>query len=452
MPETASNLVSTTHLEQVTAAAAVMLSASRSTGGLAEQFDQRDGRSDAAGPVPERMDQFEPSDVQSLTKQLTDSYAELAHQVSDLSVQLDAAKAAREWELHEKERLAHRLSSLLDALPGGVLVLDRRHTIILANPIAIDLLGEPLLNMNFLTVIGEVAKSVAADGKQLILKNGRRVTLMSQTQDDYGDQVVLLTDVTEAYEAQAADHRRERLSALGEMVARLAHQIRTPLASALLYVGALKRPIASAEDQHSIAEKIRDRLKHLEQLVDNSLDYVRGGGSEMGECSLYELLDALKASMTPILEEKGGRLIEQRPADDVYLIANQEGLLSALMAIAENAAEMTRDLVLRVSAELNDRGLAIHIADNGPGIDESVMPRLFDPFYTTRMGGTGLGLALAAMISRNHDAKWTVRNLNEGGAEFTLHLPLSRVLLATEQQIETLLETPECAEESAHVM
>jgi len=393
-------------------------------------------------------------DFQTLAQQLTDSYAELAHQVTDLSAQLDAAKAAREQELIEKERLAHRLTALLDALPGGVLVLDRHHTIMLANPIAIDLLGEPLLNMNFLSVIGEVAKSVAADGKQIVLKNGRRVTLSNQTQDEYGDQVVLLTDVTEAYEAQAADHRRERLSALGEMVARLAHQIRTPLASALLYVGALKRPVHAPADHSEIADKIRDRLKHLEQLVTDSLDYVRGGGSEMGECSLFELLDALKASVQPVLASQGGEWVDARPEYDVVLIANQEGLLSALTAIAENGVQMNTSETARltVGAELLDNGLAIRIADNGPGIDEDSMKRIFDPFYTTRIGGTGLGLALAAMISRNHDAKWSVTNQPEGGAEFTLLLPLSRVLMTTAEQLEAILDNASTAEELQHAV
>jgi len=303
------------------------------------------------------------------------------------------------------------------------------------------MLGEPLLNMNFLSVIGEVAKSIAPDGKQIVMTNGRRVTISNQTQDEYGDQIVLLTDVTEAYEAQAADHRRERLSALGEMVARLAHQIRTPLASALLYVGALKRPLNAPNEQSEVADKIRDRLKHLEQLVDDSLDYVRGGGSEMSECSLFELMDALKASFEPILLAQSGHWSEQRPEHDVLLIANQEGLLSALTAIAENGLQMNdaEEPVLSITANLVDDGLAIRIADNGPGVDEAAIERMFDPFYTTRVGGTGLGLALAAMISRNHDAKWTVANQESGGAAFTLLLPLSRVLMTTANQLGSVL-------------
>ncbi|MEK9878096.1 MAG: ATP-binding protein, partial [Betaproteobacteria bacterium] len=76
----------------------------------------------------------------------------------------------------------------------------------------------------------------------------------------------------------------------------------------------------------------------------------------------------------------------------------------------------------------------------------------FDPFYTTRIGGTGLGLALAAMISRNHDAKWSVTNRPEGGAEFTLLLPLSRVLMTTAEQLEAILDNASTAEELQHAV
>ena len=94
---------------------------------------------------------------------------------------------------------------------------------------------------------------------------------------------------------------------------------------------------------------------------------------------------------------------------------------------------------LTITANLVNDGLAIRIADNGPGVDEAAIERMFDPFYTTRVGGTGLGLALAAMISRNHDAKWTVANQESGGAAFTLLLPLSRVLMTTANQLESVL-------------
>ena len=196
-------------------------------------------------------------DFATLTQSLKTSYAELQTRVNDLTDELTNSRAARQQELAEKEQLANRLTALVDALPGGVLVLDRHHTIILANPVAAELLGEPLLNMNFLTVIAECAASMSRDGTQILLRSGRRVSLSNQVHDGYGDQVVLITDVTETYAAQAASHRDERLAALGAMVARLAHQIRTPLASALLYLGAMQRANIADAERCEIGDKVK---------------------------------------------------------------------------------------------------------------------------------------------------------------------------------------------------
>jgi len=89
---------------------------------------------------------------------------------------------------------------------------------------------------------------------------------------------------------------------------------------------------------------------------------------------------------------------------------------------------------------------ATSVGQPGPAYIE----RMFDPFYTTRAGGTGLGLALAAMISRNHDAKWSVSNQATGGAAFTLLLPLSRVLMTTANQLESMLDVDTSAKETKH--
>ena len=392
-----------------------------------------EGAQAAASPVLNQnyesvaLEELVESDFATLTENLKTSYAELQTRVNDLTEALSDSRAARQQELAEKEQLANRLTALVDALPGGVLVLDQNHTIILANPVAADLLGEPLLNMNFLTVIGECAASMSRDGTQIVLRSGRRVSLSNQVHDGYGDQIVLITDITETYAAQAASHRDERLAAMGAMVARLAHQIRTPLASALLYLGAMERTQLDADDRQTINGKVRSRLKHLESLVNDSLQYVKGGETCAQDCSLFELLDALKASLAPVVEEKSCRWIESRPQEDVQIVGNQEALLSALVAIAENAVQLNEGATITVSAAASAAGLQIEITDNGSGISPDIMDHIFDPYYSTRPGGTGLGLALAAVIARNHDAELIATNLETGGARFTLTLPDERV-------------------------
>ena len=365
-----------------------------------------------------------------LSGRLTDSYRELEDQVRELNTELASARAARSRELAEKERLAIRLTALLDSLPGGVIVLDHQHSVILANPVASNLLNETLLEENFLDVIRRQAAAIAPDGKQLTLKSGKRITLSNQVRDSYGDQVVLITDVTEAHAAQEASNRKQRLSALGEMVARLAHQIRTPLSSALLYMGQLSRRELSVTQRLRMTGKVTDRLKHMESLVNSSLSFVQGGEVDTEDCSLFELLESLKLSVLPMLQQRSGIWSQQLPKKDVLLQANREALLSALVSIAENAVQMVAEPELTIGAVLWIKTLDITIADNGPGVDGNIIEHIFDPFYTTRQGGTGLGLALAAMIAQSHDAAISVRNGDSGGAVFTLHLPISRIRLA----------------------
>jgi signal transduction histidine kinase len=111
----------------------------------------------------------------------------------------------------------------------------------------------------------------------------------------------------------------------------------------------------------------------------------------------------------------------------VQIVGNQEALLSALVAIAENAVQLNDGAIITVSAATTAAGLQIEITDNGSGISPDIIDHIFDPYYSTRPGGTGLGLALAAVIARNHEAELIATNLETGGARFTLTLPDERV-------------------------
>ena len=159
--------------------------------------------------------------------QLEDAYRELKSQVGVLTRELAAARRERERQQAEKQRLARRLDGLLGALPGGVLVLDGDGRIFECNTAATALLGEPLLEQRWQDVVTR-AGAVLADG-ELTLANGRRVGISRRRLDGEPGHILLLTDVTETRRLQALLARNERLSEMGEMAARLAHQIRTPL-------------------------------------------------------------------------------------------------------------------------------------------------------------------------------------------------------------------------------
>jgi len=170
-----------------------------------------------------------------LSSQLTESYQQLETRVADLNEELQATRDERIRELTEKERLAGRLSLLLDVLPGGVVVLDGEGVIRENNPAAEALLGEPLLSIAWSEVISRAFAPRCDDGHEVSLVDGRRVNISTCPLGAEPGQILLITDVTEMRMLQDRLSQQQRLASMGETAASLAHQIRTPLSSAMLY-------------------------------------------------------------------------------------------------------------------------------------------------------------------------------------------------------------------------
>ncbi|MEP6220423.1 PAS domain-containing protein, partial [Marinobacter sp.] len=160
-----------------------------------------------------------------MSRQITDSYRTLESRVNQLSGELSAESQQRQAELEQKEELADRLSTLLHALPAGVVVLDSQGVVTQTNPAAIMLLGEPLDGERWVDVIRRCFAPRRDDGHEVSLKDGRRVSIEIRTMENQPGQLILLTDLTETRHLQAQLAHAQRLSAMGKMVASLAHQI-----------------------------------------------------------------------------------------------------------------------------------------------------------------------------------------------------------------------------------
>ena len=153
----------------------------------------------------------------AMSEQLSKSYQVLESRVSTLTDELDTVSAKRLDELAEKEQLASRLESLLNVLPGGVIVLDKRGVITQANPAAYDMLGEPLEGELWRDVIKRSFRPREDDGHEVSTQDGRRYSIATRSLAEDG-QIILLTDNTETRQLQDELSRHERLSALGKMV------------------------------------------------------------------------------------------------------------------------------------------------------------------------------------------------------------------------------------------
>ena len=358
-----------------------------------------------------------------MSGRLGESQFMLQARVAELKDQLAESAAQRLQEFDEKERLASRLQSLLDLLPGGVIVIDGQGMVREANPVALELLGAPLEGALWREVIARSFSPRRDDGHEISLRDGRRVSIATRSLNVEPGQLVLLTDLTETRRLQEQLARHERLSALGRMVASLAHQIRTPLSTALLYASHLEQGGLSVEHQQRFAGRLKDRLNELEHQVRDMLVFARGDLPLEDRLRPAELLGALRAATEMKLE--GVAVRWQCDARTGALLCNRDTLVGALLNLIENALQAaTGDTKLKVHLFARGSMLRISISDNGVGIDAATLARLGEPFFTTRATGTGLGLAVVNSVVRAHSGALELRSRPGRGTCATLQLPL----------------------------
>jgi len=358
-----------------------------------------------------------------MSSQLTDSYSLLEARVTELKGELAVVSAQRMQELAEKERLANRLQNLLALLPGGVIVIDGHGLVREANPAAIDLLGSPLEGELWRHVIARCFAPREDDGHEISLKNGRRLSISTRSLDAEPGQLVLLNDLTETRHLQDQLARHERLSSLGRMVASLAHQIRTPLSAALLYASHLTEQQLPVETQQRFAGRLKERLHELEHQVRDMLVFARGELPLTDRITPSALMQSLQAAALTHVHDLPIRWQCDSHAGE--LLCNRDTLVGALLNLIENAIQASAgEARLKVHCYTRGNTLRLCVSDSGSGIEPTVLARLGEPFFTTKVTGTGLGLTVVKAVARAHQGELTLRSRVGRGTCAQVSLPL----------------------------
>ena len=378
-------------------------------------------------PAPDRaalvaaFAQFE-----EVSSALAQSYASLEQQVAGLNAALASSNARLAEELAARERLARRLSTLLGALPAGVVVLDGQGRVREANPAATELLGELSPDERWFEVVARVFAPRWDDGHDVSLVDGRRVNVATQALPDEPGQILLITDVTETRRLQEQLSHHRRLSAKTEMAAALAHQIRTPLAAALLSLGPVARSSSLPAPLQKGAGRALESLRQLERLVENMLSFARGAVVDAQPVAVADLLARLVDEAAAILPEGRFALDPAAAGCEFVVQGNADALLSVMLNLVNNASQIVGS-ECRMGVTLAQVGdfLTLRFMDNGPGVPAAEQARIFEPFHTTRPGGTGLGLPVAQAIARAHGGDLALNPAYTGGACFELSLPIA---------------------------
>jgi two-component system sensor histidine kinase FlrB len=353
---------------------------------------------------------------------LTQAYEGLQSRVESLTSELAVANGELRRQYQEKEALSERLSLLLNALPAGVVVLDSHASVSEANPAARAMFGESMLGVDWPALAQrQLIASDAPDEWQLA---ARRVSIAESPLDSAGGRLLLIHDITAAHSLKADLERNQRLAAMGEMAASLAHQLRTPLATALLYSANLAQTELSNAARTRFAGKATEQLKRLERLIHDVLLFARGESIGRDAIPAAQLIADAARTLAPLCKENGVSFRVTAAVGDSIIMGKQKALDGALLNLLENALQAcTAGGKIMLDAHIVDRQLRISVRDTGTGIALETQARIFEPFFTTRGQGSGLGLAIALGVVRAHGGTIDISSTPGEGSEFVMLLP-----------------------------
>jgi two-component system, sensor histidine kinase FlrB len=368
--------------------------------------------------------------------QVSDTLIESFNQLNATVDKLTRAKVEN-LPLQSQDNMSQQLRSLIDAIPGAVIVIDSQGKVDDYNLAASELLGEPLRQHHWRDIVHRVFLADLDQG-ELRTPDGRQFSISTRPLGYKPGQILLLSDVTQTRVLQRAAQQNLHLMTMGKMMASLAHQIRTPLSSSMLYLSQIIEGNLDEEKSRKFTGKALDRIRHIEKTINDMLVFAHGGQFHMSDFAITDLLAELHDHLAPQLMLKHARLKIDASDNTIFINGNKGALLGALANLCMNAMDASDQLLnIKITTALNRRGdLELAVIDNAGGMDEQTLQHLFDPFYTTKQDGTGLGLAVVKSVIESHQGSIKVSSTLGEGSRFDISLPCisgSKTQLSTQK-------------------
>jgi signal transduction histidine kinase len=238
-------------------------------------------------------------------------------------------------------------------------------------------------------------------------------------------------DQTQSELQQSRAHllQAEKLAMVGKLAAGVAHTIRNPLTSVNMRLFSLERSLELSQTQREDFEVISEEVRHIDNIVQNFLEFARPPKLKIQSISPSEVVDMALQLLRHRLESYGVQVELDRQRNLPKIEADPEQLKEVLINLLVNACEAMGEgglIVIREEegvAEPLGRVVVIRVKDNGPGIPKSIRHRVFEPFFSTKEEGTGLGLSIAYRIVEEHGGWLSLKSKEGEGTTFTITLP-----------------------------
>lgn len=362
-------------------------------------------------------------------------------QEEQAKLHLAVRHAATEWRL------------TFDAIQFPIFMVDQQGIVVRLNTAARDLTGK-----NFQELLGKSLRSfgehqpwiAAAETVQGMVSDRERPKTL-QTYDEFSGRtwdllvylvsdmgadaqldrfIVALRDITPMVELQESLRRSETMSTMGALVAGVAHEVRNPLFCISATLDALEAKFDKMEGQEQYLNVLKREIKRLNDLMSELLEYGKPAKLELVEESLHAVIDRAIQNCSMLAEQSQVRVVNSADLHNVMMRMDQLRMTEVFQNIIDNAIRHSpTGALVTIRAQLwqtnGQPWISCFVEDNGPGIREVDLPKIFQPFFTKRRGGTGLGLPIVQRIVEAHGGKVVAFNHPKGGAVLRVSLPYS---------------------------
>lgn len=347
------------------------------------------------------------------------------------------------------DRETAELGAIFNGIPCGVVACDAAMSLQRINSAAERMLGRPAVEL-----VGRDVRSFrSADGAAILLlgreelltqrEQERTVTCLDGSQRTLvgtveelpaGGWIEILTDRTEVRHLRSQVTRLDTLAGMGEMAAGIAHEIRNPLSAVQGFAALLQRQLDSGAPErellHRYCDRIRCGTREVDGIISNLLLWARPGAGHPELCDATELIEQVRTDALELLRTSGAgtRFSVNAAVRGVRVHVDRLRVKLAVNNLVRNALEAAGAAGrVELTARSEASRLMLRVDDSGPGIAPQMRARLFQPFSTSKAGGTGLGLALARRFVEVHGGEITVGTAQLGGASFEITLPQAAV-------------------------
>ena len=364
------------------------------------------------------------------SRSLETSYGLLQERIAYLTTELELRNKQLNQALADAEQNKDYLNAILYNLEEAIIAVDPDGRVTTMNRSAEELLqtpcaaaaGMPFDSLAFTLTTEETETLLEVKGKRLVVIISR-----SDVVDAEGclrGRVILIKDITRLRDLELRHERNQRLIAMGEMAARLVHEIRNPLCSVELFASMLEKEL-TATAHRDLAQGITAGIGNLNTILTNMLFFARPNKPALETMRLDRVIEESVRLLQPMMESRNVRLSTSTRACE--LSGDAELLKQVFMNILINAVQaMPEGGTAAVIMDQDGDSMVVSVQDSGSGIARENIEKIFDPFFTTKDDGTGLGLAIVNTIMQANGGYIKVASEPGKGSMFSLYFPLSQ--------------------------